>query len=57
MKRLDFFNRIFPRKYDFYNLLKEQSKTNFLLIKAMEKWVIDHDDLSYNEVFLRKNEE
>lgn len=56
MDGLGFLDRLFPKKYDFFKLLKEQSRTNFMIVEALGNWLVSRDDLSYNEVFLKKNE-
>jgi uncharacterized protein len=56
MKEGKMFDKIFPKKYDFYLMLLEQSKTNYKVIHALEKWIKDKDELDYNDVFINKNE-
>lgn len=53
---MNIFDRIFPKRYDFYSLLREQSKTNFLILKGFEHWLVYRDEDSYNEVFVKKVE-
>lgn len=56
MKDNNLFDRIFPKKYDFYSMLLEQSKTNYKVIHALEKWIKDKNEADYNDVFIKKNE-
>ena len=51
-----FMDKIFPKKYNFYSMLQEQSKTNYQVIHALEKWVKDRDVTDYNDLFIKKNE-
>ena len=37
-------------------MLQEQSKTNYQVIHALEKWVKDRDVTDYNDLFIKKNE-
>lgn len=50
------FNKIFPKKYNFYSMLLEQSKTNYQVIHALQRWIKDKDENDYNELFVKKNE-
>jgi uncharacterized protein Yka (UPF0111/DUF47 family) len=52
----NFFDKIFPKKYDFYSMLLEQSKTNYQVINALERWVTDKDESDYNDLFIKKKE-
>lgn len=36
-------------------MLLEQSKTNYQVVHALERWVQDQDEADYNELFLKKN--
>ncbi|WP_397538147.1 DUF47 domain-containing protein [Rummeliibacillus pycnus] len=44
----NFLDRIFPKKYDFYSMLLNQSKTNYEIINSLDNWIKDKgesDDL------------
>ena len=56
MRNSHFMDKIFPKKYNFYSMLQEQSKTNYQVIHALEKWVKDRDVTDYNDLFIKKNE-
>jgi uncharacterized protein Yka (UPF0111/DUF47 family) len=56
MKDRNLFNKIFPKKYDFFLLLLEQSKANYQVIHALERWIKDKDKTVENALFLKKNE-
>lgn len=56
MRDSNFFDKIFPKKYNFYSMLLEQSKTNYQVIHAMEKWVKDKNESDYNDLFIKKKE-
>lgn len=56
MKDRNLFNKIFPKKYDFFLLLLEQSKANYQVIHALERWIKDNDKTVENALFLKKNE-
>ena len=56
MKNSHFLEKVFPKKYNFYSMLQEQSKTNYQVIHALEKWVKDRNVTDYNDLFIKKNE-
>ncbi|MEQ8154101.1 MAG: DUF47 family protein [Clostridiaceae bacterium] len=56
MKDNNLFDRIFPKKYDFYSMLLDQSKTNYKVIHALEMWIKDKNESDYNDLFIKKNE-
>ncbi len=39
MKKLNFIDRFFPAKYDFYAMLTEQAKTTVQGVAALESWL------------------
>ncbi|HWI47406.1 MAG TPA: DUF47 family protein [Rummeliibacillus sp.] len=44
----NFLDKIFPKKYDFYSMLLNQSKTNYEIIDSLDNWIKDKgesDDL------------
>jgi hypothetical protein len=56
MKANNMLDKIFPKKYDFYAMLLEQSRTNYKAVHAMEKWITDGDESDFNDVLKNKNE-
>jgi len=56
MKGNSIFDKIFPRKYNFYAMLQEQSMTNYKAVHSMEKWIKDRGAADYNEIFINKDE-
>ncbi|WP_379971344.1 DUF47 domain-containing protein [Ectobacillus sp. sgz5001026] len=56
MKESTFFDKIFPKKYNFYSMLLEQSKINYQVIHALERWIKDKDDTDSNDLFIKKSE-
>ncbi|MBO2537050.1 MULTISPECIES: DUF47 domain-containing protein [Rummeliibacillus] len=56
MKENNFFDKIFPKKYNFYSLLLAQSKTNYEVIHTLDKWIKDRDESGANELFIKKKE-
>ena len=56
MKGSSLFDKIFPKKYDFYAMLLEQSKTDYKVISALDRWIKDKNEADYNDVFIYKNE-
>lgn len=55
MKNHSIFDRIFPKKYDFYSLLVAQSKTTYDGIHSLECWIKNKSDSDYNCVFTNKD--
>ena len=41
MKQLNFWDRLFPPKYDFYTMISEQAKTTSAGITAFRNWLQD----------------
>ncbi|MHC1719743.1 MAG: DUF47 domain-containing protein [Clostridiaceae bacterium] len=56
MRSSNIFDKIFPKKYDFYAMLYEQSMTNYKAVHSLEKWIKDREEADYNEVFINKSE-
>lgn len=56
MRESNFFDKIFPKKYNFYSMLLEQSKITFQVIHALERWIKDKDETDSNDLFIKKNE-
>ncbi|SHJ76198.1 hypothetical protein SAMN02745751_03309 [Dethiosulfatibacter aminovorans DSM 17477] len=54
MKDSSFLDRMFPKKYDFYSLLIQQSKTTYDGISNLESWIKNKNDSDYNDVFANK---
>lgn len=56
MKANNMLDKIFPKKYDFFAMLLEQSRTNYKAIHALEKWIKDRDEADFSDVLVKKNE-
>lgn len=56
MKGNNYFDKMFPKKYDFHSMLYEQSKTTCKGINALEKWIKEKQESDYNDVFLYESE-
>ncbi len=56
MKDNNVFDKIFPKKYDFFLLLLEQSKANYQIVQALDKWIKDKEKTDADELFLKKKE-
>lgn len=56
MREDNFFKKIFPKKYNFYAMLLEQSKTNYQVVNALDSWIKDNKDTDYHDLFIKKNE-
>lgn len=56
MKESGVFDKIFPKKYDFYAMLYEQSMTNYKAVHSLEKWIKDRGEDDYKKVFENKDE-
>lgn len=54
MSDSNFFDKIFPKKYNFYSLLLDQSKTNYQVIQALDSWIKDKDEIDSNDLFIKK---
>lgn len=55
MKDKSFFDRIFPKKYNFYELLVQQCVTTYDGIHALENWITYKKESDYNAVFANKD--
>lgn len=56
MSERNLFDKIFPKKYNFYSMLLEQSKTNYQVIHVLDNWVKEKDEKDCNDLFIKKNE-
>lgn len=56
MKKENFFDKMFPKKYDFYGMLYSQCKTTYNGIDSMEKWIQDRKESDYNDFFNYESE-
>ncbi len=56
MKKNNFFDKMFPKKYDFYSMLYNQCKTTYNGIDSMEKWIQDKKPSDYNDFFMYESE-
>lgn len=52
----NFWNKIFPKKYNFYSMLMAQSNTNYEVIHALDNWIKDKEESYSNELFNKKKE-
>lgn len=56
MSENNFFDKIFPKKYNFFSMLLNQSKTNYQVIHALDSWIKDNDETDSNDLFIKKKE-
>lgn len=56
MGERNFLDKIFPKKYNFYSMLLEQSHTNYEVIHALDKWIKDRVEADANELINKKKE-
>lgn len=54
MKDNNILDKMFPKKYNFYSMLFQQSKDTYNGIHALEKWITDKQESDYNDVFTYK---
>lgn len=52
----NFLDRIFPKKYDFYSMLLNQSKSNYQIIDALERWIKDKGESASQDLPHKKKE-
>lgn len=56
MSESNFLDKIFPKKYNFYAMLLDQSKTNYQVILTLDRWIKDKEETDSNELFSKKND-
>ncbi|WP_170061466.1 DUF47 domain-containing protein [Rummeliibacillus pycnus] len=56
MSAHNFLDRIFPKKYDFYSMLLNQSKTNYQIIDTLDSWIKDKGESASQDLLHKKKE-
>ncbi|MGE5627193.1 MAG: DUF47 domain-containing protein [Solirubrobacterales bacterium] len=56
MKKYNFFDKMFPKKYDFFSMLIQQCKITYEGINSMESWIKDKREADYNDFFMYESE-
>lgn len=56
MSEINFFDKIFPKKYDFYSMLFNQSNINYQIINALNRWIKSKSEADSNDLINKKKE-
>lgn len=56
MSEINFFDKIFPKKYDFYSMLFNQSNINYQIINALNRWIKNKSEADSNDLINKKKE-
>jgi len=56
MQDNNIFDKIFPKKYNFYSMLFEQSKNTYNGIHALEKWIENKQESDYEDILMYKSQ-